>query len=562
MRERLKSISRIALATFASLLLAASSFAAHAQGLGGVNYGSFGSDITVNADSSFDVVETISGTFTESRHGIFRFIPVRHDRPGALPLSTHVRVDDVTMNGGEVPYEVSRSGAFLQVKIGDPNRTFTGPFQYEIRYRVENAILFHDTEDELYWNVTGEAWDAPIRSVKATVHIAGAAAGRIGGDCFQGTFGSTAKCPQTITDETYSASGTGPITVSVRFPKGIVQEPSAATKVLWWLQDNAGLFFFLIPILAFIFLFRQWWLHGRDPKGRGVIVAEYEPPDDLHPAELSTLVEAKFRPREFSATIVDLAVRGYLKIVETKGDGLFGKASYTLVRTKPADHHLRPYERSVYDGIFGSADEVKIDERRTALSQAKQEAEKAVYDSMSSNGYYVKNPNSARITYAGIGAAIIFFTLFFGAEIASVFVLAALVLTGGLFLAFSPFMPKKTKKGAETAELGLGFKEYLEKAEKYRVQWQEKEGIFESFLPYAMVFGVADKWAMALAEKATVQPGWYVGNHGNWSAADFGDRITSFSSSMAMASAPKSSGGGGGGGFSGGGFGGGGGGSW
>jgi len=568
MRERLKNISRIALATFASLLCLAPFFPAQAQGLGGVSYSSFGSDISVNADSSFDVIETIKGSFLVPRHGIFRFIPVTYDRPGLLPLQIFVHVDDVTMNGQSLPYDVSRSGAFLQVKIGDPDRTVSGPFQYQIRYRVKNAMLFHEAEDELYWNVTGEQWDAPIRSVTATVHVAGATADQIHGDCFQGAFGSTAKCPQTITDGTYAASGTGPITVSVRFPKGIVHEPSGFTKTIWWLADHWDAFvFLLIPLAVVMFLFRQWWIHGRDPKGRGVIVAQYEPPDDLHPAELSTLTHEKFQPRDFSATIVDLAVRGYVTIVEEKSDGLFAKTSYRFKRMKPADHHLRSFELITYDALLGSGDEATLDARRTALTTARERSEDAVYASVTDHGYYVKDPNKTRSKYVFLGILIIGVSFLLGDVPRVIFghptgFHLALLATGIAFLVFSPFMPKKTKKGAETAELGLGFKEYLEKAEKYRVQWQEKEGIFESFLPYAMVFGVADKWAMALAEQATVQPGWYVGNYGNWSAADFGDRITSFSSSMAMASAPKSSGGGGGGGFSGGGFGGGGGGSW
>jgi hypothetical protein len=60
MRVRLRNICRIALATFASVLVAAP-LVALAQGLGGVNYGAFGSDITVHGDDSIDVVESFSG---------------------------------------------------------------------------------------------------------------------------------------------------------------------------------------------------------------------------------------------------------------------------------------------------------------------------------------------------------------------------------------------------------------------------------------------------------------------------------------------------------------------
>jgi uncharacterized membrane protein len=97
------------------------------------------------------------------------------------------------------------------------------------------------------------------------------------------------------------------------------------------------------------------------------------------------------------------------------------------------------------------------------------------------------------------------------------------------------------------------------------VQWQEKEHIFETYLPYAMVFGVADKWASVFKDLHKEEMLWYAGA-GHLSVAAMTSSIEDFASSVSVITKPKASRSLGsgrlGGGFSGGGRGGGGGGSW
>ena len=112
----------------------------------------------------------------------------------------------------------------------------------------------------------------------------------------------------------------------------------------------------------------------------------------------------------------------------------------------------------------------------------------------------------------------------------------------------------------------LGFRLYMNTAEKYRQQFAEKAEIFTQLLPYAIVFGCVTRWAKAFEGIDTSQTnGWYVGNR-PFQAALLASSLESMNStiSTAIASNPAASGssGFGGGGFSGGGGGGGGGGSW
>lgn len=126
-------------------------------------------------------------------------------------------------------------------------------------------------------------------------------------------------------------------------------------------------------------------------------------------------------------------------------------------------------------------------------------------------------------------------------------------------------MPKKTKEGVILKEKSLGLKEFLYRADRYKLKWQEKEEIFEKFLPYAMVFGVVDQWAKNFKNIYTDSPDWYVGNINTFSAIYIASEMSHFSSSASSSYSPPASSGSsgfGGGGSSGGGFGGGGGGSW
>ncbi|TAK03917.1 DUF2207 domain-containing protein [Patescibacteria group bacterium] len=553
MRARSRSIWTTVAASFASLLCFAAS--ASAQGQGGVTFTSFGSDIEVRSDGSFDVAEEITGSFEEPRHGLFRFIPVAYERPDGSTHRIRLRVDSVRRDGERAPFESYRSGAYQVIKIGEPDATFAGDFRYDLAYHVENALLFRDLEDELYWNVTGDAWDAPLPSVRATVKVAGAAAGDLRNECFPS---SGSSCELTLVKDGIRMSATGPMTVSVRFPKNLAHEPGTQARLAWWLSDNWDLFFPIVPLFAFLVLFHRWRHHGEDPKGKRPIVAEYEPPAGLRPAELGTLVSARVQ-RAFAATVVDLAVRGFLTIEQKDKD-------YALTLKRP-DGDLKPHERAFLDLLFEGRTEVGLSGSDAATAKARRALEDALYRHMADDGYYVKNPRTERFAHAVIGILVLAVGILLGAQAAAItgrpIAMISLITTGGFFLLFAPFMPKKTEKGAIVADRGLGLKEYLSVAEKYRSRWQEEQGIFEKLLPYAIVFGVADKWASALAEKQTASPAWYAGPAGSaWDASSFGNSMDSFISSLNAASAPASSGGSGGGGSSGGGFGGGGGGSW
>ena len=133
-------------------------------------------------------------------------------------------------------------------------------------------------------------------------------------------------------------------------------------------------------------------------------------------------------------------------------------------------------------------------------------------------------------------------------------------------------MPRRTAKGHGLLQRTMGFRRFIDESEVHRARFAEQQNLFSEYLPYAVVFGVATKWAETFAglnNGQLPQPDWYVGS-GPFTPRTFAYSMNSFASATAstLTSVPPSttgsSGGSGfgGGGFSGGGGGGGGGGSW
>jgi len=515
-------------------------------------YASFSSVIDVNADASFVVTETIVGNFVVERHGIYRAIPTRYDAGYGLKRSIVIEVLGVTRDGEPEPYSSYREGDYQMIKLGADDVTFAGPFTYELVYRVERAMLYGESSDELYWNVAGDQWDEGFPSVGASVLVPGVEANDLSISCYTGSYGSTAQECVTQTDDGIAqASASDFLTVSVSFPKGIVAEPTIITRIGWWMSDNWPVFLLVIPFAVILWAVRHWRKYGRDPRGRGTLIAEYDPPKGLTPTETGTLVDAQLHDQDFSAAIVDLAVRGHLQIVEGE------KKEYSLKRLRLDTEGLKAFERELMELLFTDGDEVKTKEHAKRFIGARKKVSELVYASMASDGYYVKDPDKVRNKYL-LGATALIGLVFFALTPWTVAVVVPVAIT---FFVLAAVMPKRTEKGQEAFDRALGFKEYLSCAEKYRIEWQEKEGIFEKFLPYAMAFGVAGKWTKALAVQEPSAPSWYVGSAMAFSASDFGERLATLGSALGAVSAPHSSGGSGGG-FSGGGFGGGGGGSW
>jgi uncharacterized protein (TIGR04222 family) len=562
-------------------------------------------NVTVERSGDLRVVERIDYDFGDNaHHGIERAIPVRFHYDGKFDRLEPISDVAVTASPG-TPADIKvTSGARSVIRIGDPNRTITGLHTYNLSYRVRGALNSFPDHDELYWNAIGDEWVVPIDAASVQV-TAPAAVTRVA--CFAGPAQSRLTCSRAASDgslATFAQSGLAPasgMTVVVGLPKGAATVGPPILKERWSLgrafaatvPTVVGAAALGVVLLGGVVLLL--WRGGRDRRfvGSAVDVAfgnvtgteepvplgsgrhvpvEYEPPDKLRPGELGTLVDAAANPLDVTATIVDLAVRGYLRIEEVSA-GSLGKPDWNLVLVRDADDKLRPYEKTLLDGIFKDENrtEVKLSEMRNTFASKLHEVQSQLYDDAQERGWFIRRPDRVRMfwTFLGVLAAIagiallVVLTVFTHVALVAVPVaLAALVLLGG-----AHWMPRRTAKGYGVLQRARGFRRLIEESEKERARFAERKNLFTEYLPYAVVFGATDKWARTFADLNGRLPdpgGWYVGQN-LFTVYAFSSALDGFTTTTAgtISSTPGTSGGSGfGGGFSGGGGGGGGGGSW
>ncbi|MEP7003147.1 MAG: DUF2207 domain-containing protein [Chloroflexota bacterium] len=546
----------------------------------------FRADITIQPDGSLAIVETIDVDFGAlAKHGIFRTIPTkyrydeRRDRVYALSVNG---VTDQTSR--PVTFQLTRTDAATEIKIGDAARTVSGKQTYRIAYRISGALNAFPDHDELFWNVNGAAWDVPTRAASAGVVAPAGSVQRA--TCFEGPAGSTAPCRVTSTAARADFIATRPfspgeqLTIVTALRTGAVAVPPPVLVdrprgfVDYFSTSPAAIAAAVIALVGGIFgIWWLWWTRGRDRgRPRGAIIPEYEPPDKLRPAQLGVLVDETADPRDLIATIVDLAVRGYLTITEHPKEGLFGHADWTLDQKKPGDDLLL-YERTLFDGLFRGGPSVVVSSLKGTFAPTLLLAESHLYADGKDRGWFVADPARVRTAYASLGCLIVVAGIglvwALGASIGWGLVGLAIVPAGALLVILHRAMPARTEKGAALLAQTLGFKRYMDTAETDRAAFAEKEGLFTAYLPYAVMFGSVDKWVRAFAglDIAKAASSFYSGSAGPnaFNAAVFASSFNTFSSTLTstVISTPGGSGGSGfSGGFSGGGGGGGGGGSW
>ncbi len=559
----------------------------------------FKTDIFLFTDGSYRVEERIIVDFGgENRHGIYRNIPYKYK---TTFRKKKVRISDIEVTdeeGNSRKKRVKREGDYIKIRIGSPDITVTGTHVYVIKYHVENAILFFDNYDELYWNVTGTEWECDILSASATVYLpSGMPNNELKMTCFTGPYGSEeSNCSSKIENNTVRFRSTRPLgtfeglSIGLSMPKGYIKGPSLSKRVFWILIVIWPLF--LLPI-GLLWLGAIYIKRGRDPI-RLSIAPRYEPPEDLVPAEAGTLIDERVDMRDMTSTIVDLAVRGYLKIVEIERTKLvfFSTKDYVLVKLKDNDSGLKKHERLIYKGLFDKGS-IKTEEIAKAIDRCPECADKklitvsslkeafyveipkikkAIYKSLVDMKMFPSDPEKVRSKYLGWGIFWALLGFSFGFFL-NILLIPVLIILGVVTIIVGRYMPRKTRLGSTKAAHVAGFEEFVRRVEKDRIERMAKDDptVFERLLPYAMALGVADQWADAFSDIFKEAPDWFVGQRGvafmpYVFVNSLGSAVNSVGS--AMTSRPRSSGAGGGsssfsgGGFSGGGFGGGGGGAW
>jgi uncharacterized membrane protein YgcG len=547
----------------------------------------FQDDITVNDDGSAMVKETIMLVFIGEWHGIHRTIPIEYPGPNGTNYQLFVKVTRVTdENGAKLKYDSSTSGAYRDLKIYLPD-AINATRTVEIDYRVRNGTRFFDNYDEFYWNVTGNDWPVPIDHASANVHFPADAGGSLRAQAFTGVYGSTGRdATAMVTGADADFETTNPLpmrggmTIDVYIPKGILKEPGGITKLFWFIGGNPAVF---LPPVTFVVMFVLWWYAGRDPDPGMSVAPMYEPPAGVSPAEAGALLDDRIHPRDITSTIVDLAVRGFIKIEETDDKGLvFHHKDYIfrLLQKRQDWRGLTPHEQVMMENIFvEDAPETRLSSLKNRFYRAVPVIRTDIMSALKQKGIYTLDPESANGYSVGAAVAILVpFAVLQGLGwvdfLSSIPVdVVCVLISAAIWWLFARVMTAKTLKGARTHIAVLGFQEFMNRVDAERLKTMPPN-TFEKFLPYAMALGVEHHWAQAFAGIVKDPPSWYAAPGGYGYGGGFNPIL--FSSSMhgmatdmqqVFVSAPRANstgsgwggGGGGGGGFSGGGFGGGGG---
>jgi uncharacterized membrane protein YgcG len=579
-----------------------------AQG-GGERVATYDAVLEVESSGDLLVRETITYDFgPNERRGILRDIPVRaryddkHDR--RYPL----RVLSVSSATAPDQHTTEQVGADLRIRIGHPDRYIRGVHTYELVYRVEGALNGFEDHVELYWNVTGSGWQVPIDEVRVRVLLPGSVQGAL---CFAGPTGSSLPCDTAGTSggsAVFSHRGLGSyegVTVVVGMPLGVVPDPRPVLEERWSLDrafsrtpSTVGMATFA-GLGALFLVGSQAWRSGRDRRAVGSAIdvafaehgaadepvpllarheipVEFAPPDRLLPGQLGLLVDERAHVHDVTATIVDLATKGWLRIEQVGESGWFRKPDWRLVRLRDGTEGLVTYEALLLEGLFEDADAegaVLLSDLKEKFAERLGKVRDAMYDDAVARHWFRGRPDKVRSAWAAGGiflvVATIGLTVLAAARTRWGLVPLALLPAALFAVAAAPRMAARTAAGTAVLRRALGFKRFIDESERNRAQFAEQKQLFTEYLPYAVAFGATERWARAFAGLADPPPApsWYVGTPGStFDVRGFGSSIQGFTTATTgtIASTPASSGssGFGGGGFSGGGGGGGGGGSW
>jgi uncharacterized protein (TIGR04222 family) len=557
--------------------------------------------LDIRPDGVVDVLDAVDVDFRGlEKHGIYRDVRHLTNFDEASLRVYDIDLTSVTDAAGRRHdvKELSEDNK-VRFRIGDPDRTISGKETYRIAYTLGGALNGFPDHDELYWNATGE-W--PVAMASTTVVVHGPKGSIEDATCYQGYEGSTERCQSTFTADEARFSATRrleeneQLTIVTRLKKGAVTEPMPHLRAR---PRTAAQFFDTTPAMlggsiaglaaACAGMAGLWWKVGRDRRFRSIehlsqegaeervpllgappVGVEFEPPDRLRPGQMGVLLDESADTLDVTATIVDLAVRGYLTITEIPKSWIFGSVDWQVDRTGKSAIDLLPYERIVLDGLFKGGTTRKLSDLKNKFYKDLESAKTSLYGDAVERGWFPRSPRSVRTGVRVLGIVVILggvvTTIGLGQRWGAGLLGVPIVFLGLMLAVFAGAMPRRTAKGRALLQRTLGFVKYVRTAEVGQQTFAERANLFTAYLPYAIVFKCVRKWARAF-EDIDVQSataGWYVGS-GRFDAGAFSSNLSSFSSSVSstIASTPGGSGSSGfSGGSSGGGGGGGGGGSW
>ncbi|MBN1285354.1 MAG: DUF2207 domain-containing protein [Anaerolineae bacterium] len=492
-------------------------------------------DITVRDNGDLRIVETHVVAFTSGQFhfGLLTLDMRRLESVGDVS----VKVDgepfqQITFTGqhpGKFKTRINEDTFEIEYYFLDPPVQFTTR-TIEIAYTVAGATRYYESGDQVYWEAVG-ALGWPIQDSTATVHLPPGAS-------MHSDEGAAAcyglPCDISISDDgstvtfrrTGRADGNTPLEVRVQFPHGVIGGSAPPWQADYdrqraydeTVRPMLNLLFGVVGLALVVGgplgLYTLWRTRGRDPEIGPVPEYLAEPPSDMPPGIVGTLVDEKADLQDIMATVVDLARRGYLTMHE---DG--SKGDFHFERTDKPTDGLRRYEKLLVDRIFQDDDYASLDGLKNKFYTTIPRLQDQLYKEVVREGFFDAEPDDVRAVWTGLGAIVFVVCVVAAFALPSVLsgiaetlilIPVGLGVTGLIMAIMGSAMPAKTRKGAEQTALWNAFRTYLRNVRKYNADMEAVTGQFERYLPYAVAFGLDKSWTKTFAKvPSTPMPMWY-----------------------------------------------------
>jgi uncharacterized membrane protein YgcG len=445
---------------------------------------------------------------------------------------------DITVREGDIVYRQARSEEPHTFTVAQETGQMvvewffppaTGRRHYTFTYTVKGAVRVDRQGDQIFWKAipadhagvihnstvivnlpegvqpqTDSRTGEPLVAAYVNEREGHNATSSISPDGRRVTFQTTAPLPMNQMLE-----------VRVQFPHGVLDISTPNWQRLEQVADVANLIVLILSVLVLIggplLVLLLWYLFGRDPAVGPVADYLPEPPSDLRPAVVGTLIDERADMHDIISTLVDLARRGYLTMAEEKRDHLF-------TRTDKGEEGLRAYEKLFLNGVFSNQTSRRLSALRYRFADKLPAIRSALYRELEQEKLMPTSPETVRNRYQG-GGVLLFVVAglsFCGLTglsdglISYGFCFAfAIAVTAVVLLVTGRHMPRKTPKGAEETARWLAFKRYLQNVEKY-TNLEEATAIFDRYLAYAIAFGMERSWLQKFAKLPEAPaPPWY-----------------------------------------------------
>ena len=491
-------------------------------------YNSINLDVTVLPNGDMQVIEYESITFEGSYTYVYR--------------DFYKSVNDFSISGDYTKLERSGDEYKWYGAWTDVTKTFT------LNYVIKDAWTVTNNHDRLFYTLVFKDRTVPVLNTRAVFTFP---AGFRYTD-YRVNTGSVTASGNIVTVTAINIQPNSPLDFEITLPKGVISPPNSFKN---FISLNTGLVSILANIPYFFFIalcIKGFFDYKRKKEALDKESTFYEKvnPESYPPAIAELLVTYKVGINSVTATIIDLAVRGFIhinKIVKHmwRDEIIFVKVKSEFVR-------LLGYEKELMELMFRHKEQVNLDELKKILNPTRSVSTPitSLNSSMESEAVSL-GLNDKKIDaelsgiffstakYPLIGGALfvayLFFTVYSGliGLVITMNIVTIVVLFGTMTIlgTINAKLLRLTPKGEGARIAYLELKEFIKKSPL-------TEGrIFDTYLPYAIALGVQKEWVKK-GEMLNYESKWHDNNINTLS-------IIALTNSINTSITPSGSGGGG-----------------